>query len=462
MSEAVAEDLSIGDRAALKHLAQQLAGAVVSDLGLDPTSSIFTMGKTSALVGHTLQPLLPDLLQEREEEQVEEEGEATPCRPASLLLIDRSCDLFSPAQHDGTGPLAHRILSLLPRQRYPPSHAAPTTQGGGRGGVDGEGHNSLPGMGLTDVMLLQEASGEGVSSRRIGGVELLVPAAIAPGQLARWGGGDAASALLSPLSALSLLPFPLLPSIVPPYADSTSARSARNSLFLHAMFAQSEERGREALGGALKKLLPPEEKEEEDERGTSPSTKKKKKKGLGAEMLGLVQTVTSTSCTSQQEQQQQEDGSSWGEGYSPGVVQEHAGLLCWALAVVEAMQRSSSKQLTSHLRAAVAATSTNATATTTTSTVVVGRASFELRSQRENEVLLRLVQASLAPSEGGTAGGEEGGKGGGGITASRVVQILLDTCALQPPRGTPPVSVAMEEEVVIVKDLKHSLLLSMR
>ena len=162
--------------------------------------------------------------------------------------------------------------------------------------------------------------------------------------------------------------------------------------------------------------------------------------------------------------------------YAPGVVDGHSGLLSWALAVVEAMQRSSSKQLTTHLlppllqaeAAATARARATATATVPVSTaplqppqppVVVGRASFELRAQREREVFCRV--AALAAGAGPGAGQKKTG----GVTAAAVVQVLLEVCALQSaaPSTAPSAKGEKEEEViVVVKDIKHSLLLTMR
>jgi hypothetical protein len=253
-----------------------------------------------------------------------------------------------------------------------------------------------------------------------------------------------------------------MPSIAPPYSGQQQGgegeeeqeeggeregASRRNARFLHAMFALPEERGREVLGAALAELL----------EGGQEAPNKRKKRGLGAEMLGLV-----TAATAPPRRREEEEGGGCGGAedafaYDPAVVGAHAGLLAWALAVVEAMQRSSDKQLTAHLLRTGGAPPPPATppapvtvtvAAPPASPVVVGRASFELRGQRERAVLSRLLQSH---------------RGEGCVSASAVVKIIMEECALQPPPPSPRQGDDEEgEEEVVVKDIKHSLLLTAR
>jgi len=408
VAEAVVEDLTPPQRATLKHLAHEIAAASVFDLGLDPTSSIFTMGKTSALVGHTLQQLLEGQLEERRQRALvlEQKGQDAPavCRSATLLLVDRSCDLFSPSQHDGAGPLVHRILSMLPRQALPVPPKATATPSS-----------------LTDIALLQEPqhcpAGDSVPSELSSTQEVLVPPVILPSILNdKAEGASCSSVMQSPLSALSQLALPLVPSISPPFQSYDSSKydsvHDRNALFMHAMFAQSEDRGRDVLAAALQELAGVQ-----DDSLVNP---RKGKKGLGAEMLGLVSSAVAAHQSSSDMYLQ--------VSYSPGVVHEHAGLLSWATAVIEGMQRSSNKQLTSHLCKNIGDTASS-----------VGHASFELRAQLEGEILSRLL-------EGGT------------VTLSRVVQDVIEVCGLQ-PSSAPEEGAAVVE--VAVKDVKHTLLLAL-
>lgn len=53
-----AGDLPPAESARLKRFAQELAGALVFDLGVDVVPSIFALGQSSLWVGHHLQPLL--------------------------------------------------------------------------------------------------------------------------------------------------------------------------------------------------------------------------------------------------------------------------------------------------------------------------------------------------------------------------------------------------------------------
>lgn len=408
-------------------------------IGLDPTSSIFTMGKTAALVGHTLQPLLNDLLDERQlrSKRKDEEDESVVCRPASLLLIDRSCDMFSPSQHDGTGPLAHRILSMLPRQAG--SNLCSTV----RGGTNVSPLSRTPrGSELTDIALLQEPvrslgkklhqSVSDSSAAHTATHELLIPLVSKPNTIAESGGDvSSSSVLLSPMSAVSQLSLPLQPSIAPPFQgpldDSTCDEVIleRNAQFMHTMFAQSEERGRDVLGGALRELGAPELKIEDE------SAPRKSKKGLGAEMLALVSDATACRHLAV-------DGQNDGPGallpYRPDVLHENPGLLSWALAVIEAMQRSSGKQLTAHLCKNGAGHSSDR------SSNLVGRASFELRAQREGDALARLLN-------------------GGKLTASRVVQVIMEVCGLQPLTESESIG---DEVAASVKDIKHTMMLALR
>lgn len=346
------------------------------------------MGKTSALVSHTLQPLLEDLLLERQNET----GGQVECRAASLLLVDRSVDLFTPSQHCPAGPLAHRVLALLPRQVYP-------------------GDKQLEGTGLTDVALLQ-ASG--------GNQELLMPPLALP-NTCTGAQPEAEAALLYPMSALAGLPFPLLPSIAPPFSPENQHCS--NALFLHGMLAQPEEEGREVLCAALTSLLPPQQR-----RGG------KRKKGLGAELLGLVTAITSCEKaehdTGNKDDSRESESDGDDETYSSVVVDAYSGLLGWALAVMEAMQRSSSKQLAIHLQRLDGDGFRR---------LGGGRASFELRHQRERNVFSRLLQAAA-----------DMGEGLGGVSAEQVVRIIMEECDLQ------------TDHAGAVKDVKHTMLLTLR
>jgi hypothetical protein len=144
-------DVPFGAKLLLRCAAHELAGALVHDLGVDAESHIFTLGKTASFVGHSMQPIISTLTQQREalllEGQEEEEAAnedkgrrgrlseaqamflaaavrgrskanagSAALERATLLLIDRTEDLFTPSAH-GPSPLAHRALCALARAR---------------------------------------------------------------------------------------------------------------------------------------------------------------------------------------------------------------------------------------------------------------------------------------------------------------------------------------------------------
>ena len=61
ISDISAGDIPIQNSVKLKTFAHELAGTLIFDLGLDPSSSIFALGITSSLIGRYLQPLLTNL-----------------------------------------------------------------------------------------------------------------------------------------------------------------------------------------------------------------------------------------------------------------------------------------------------------------------------------------------------------------------------------------------------------------
>jgi len=132
-------------RACMRVLAHELAGALVFGHHLDCTSHMFSVGKTADFIGHTMQPVLEHLLRDRAAalEPVQQpqraglkaalqlseggvllygqhltpDGDGRSAQKASLLLVDRVCDLVTPAVHTAAAPLAHRIVNALQRQR---------------------------------------------------------------------------------------------------------------------------------------------------------------------------------------------------------------------------------------------------------------------------------------------------------------------------------------------------------
>mgnify|MGYP005990743657 CR=1 FL=1 len=144
------QDISADKRGQMRVLAHELAGSLVFGHNLDCLSHMFTIGKTADFIGHTMQPVLERLLQQRATaldvegqkgqkaqerhagiraalqlsergvllygQHLTPDGDGRSAEKASLLLIDRVCDLVTPAVHTATAPLAHRIVNTLRRQ----------------------------------------------------------------------------------------------------------------------------------------------------------------------------------------------------------------------------------------------------------------------------------------------------------------------------------------------------------
>ena len=392
------------------------------ETGLDPTNSVFAMGKTSELVGHTLQPLLGDLMHER---KMTSENSAA-CRPASLLLVDRSCDLFTPTQHNHGSPLAHRILAMLPRR----SNATYVNE---KSCLDEVDTYHMQGNALIDVALKQqlpESSKKQSAESVNAAMEVLLPSFTQPrGEISLLpksvvGDGSAASVLLFPLSALSQLSLPLMPSLCPLRGDTNFDCDK----FMHAMFASSEEKGRYSLELLLQKLI-----SQVNPNGVYEGTSLKKKKGLGAEMLNLVNFATVRSREADNANSRIDVISNLlvedTIRYNPVVVNENAALFSWALAIIETMQRSSDKQLTAHLRREVGDDClTNA----------ISRSSFELRAAREEQVLSHLCHMA---------------KAGTRITPAETIKVIMEASDL---------TVSADSKEYAVKDIKHILTLTIR
>jgi len=205
-----------------------------------------------------------------------------------LVIVDRTEDMFSCASHGGqpgwNAPLAHRILSTI-RQ------AIPTNESTG------------PSQLTNDVEILPttlSAHIEGISTA-------------------------SGSVLDRPFSAVSGLPLSLKPSI---FVD-TDAGPDMTALQL-SILAGTEEQGKIRLCDALKAAII-------ESKAVGPAPKKR---GLGAEVLALVQSLTAAPATATESKHSSEHRNA----YNVDACIQYQSLLAVALAVVEAMQRSSNKQ----------------------------------------------------------------------------------------------------------------------
>ncbi|KAF0694819.1 Aste57867_14343 [Aphanomyces stellatus] len=99
------QDIPEATRKAFKCLAHVL-GAILMQWQFEVKERIFALGATSLKVGHTLQHFLHQLEEECTMTELKE------FQPATLILVDRTCDLATPSSHQYT--LLDRILQLLP------------------------------------------------------------------------------------------------------------------------------------------------------------------------------------------------------------------------------------------------------------------------------------------------------------------------------------------------------------
>lgn len=269
------------------------------------------------------QPLLSTLSQQRSSHSHEgfsllqsDEDSQSPLKNCTLVLIDRTIDLFTPTIHDPSPPLAHRVLCTLRKAKK----------------------SSL------DISLTQPLTSVLYSK-----------------------GGECPSdpmRMNSPLSAVSALPIQVTPSIAPPFlpdASSDTAATATDS-FMSAMFAMSEESGKTILYDELRKTVV-------DSQGTLPPSKKR---GIGAELLGLVNAILSTPSSS-----------STSLPYNEELCVDSSGLLSWCLALIDSLQRSSTKQLQSHFASFHDASP---------SPLLQCLSSYEMKSTRERVLLSSLTQ----------------------------------------------------------------------
>lgn len=116
LADVNAADLPADLKASLKALSYDLAAALVFDLSLDPSSCIYALGKTAALVGHSVLTVLEGLtsLEQTAPRALAAALTRSASRPmaqCSLVLVDRLEDVFSPLTAIGTSSLAQRILN---------------------------------------------------------------------------------------------------------------------------------------------------------------------------------------------------------------------------------------------------------------------------------------------------------------------------------------------------------------
>lgn len=268
----------------------------------------------------------------------------TKLSPAAVVLVDRSEDYFTALSCGGKYPLAHRIVNTLKAYQF-------------TGGI--QDSSSVTGQ--------------------FGSLSVQHAATITPGNncvnTARRISSKATQPLLSPMSGLTRLSFHLSPTLSYRYeqdlffqrvcanndlrniameAGYGPTQHENNLTHLHIL-SGSEESGRDSLVANLKTRIAVEG-------GRIPLLKKH---GLGAEVLAYVQALI--------------ESPGMGEGtpmkYSPRVCIQSGDMIGLALAVVEAMQRSSVKQF---------------------QTICDWKCSYDIRCSREAQLQQQLSRKPLS------------------------------------------------------------------
>ena len=244
---------------------------------------------------------------------------------AALIIIDRSEDLFTPLSCSGSHPLAHRILNTLKCYQY--SETVEQWNHGARNNYD-----------ISVKQLSHISAAESIASTR----KILSASEKFP--------------LLSPMSGVFNASFPISPSLRYSCEKDLFFQRAAKSEDLRKLLSKdgfsiddhmsdrtllevltgSEDAGRNSLVRNLKVRIAAE-------KGEPPPPKKR---GLGAEVLALVQAlaVSPGERGNDGHAPESQKGSSSLSAYSPRTCIQSQGMLALALAVVESMQRSSSKQ----------------------------------------------------------------------------------------------------------------------
>jgi hypothetical protein len=257
-----------------------------------------------------------------------------PLQAASLILLDRSEDLCSPCSaghaRDIGVPLAHRIINTLNYCQYNQSNTAYE-----RAGLSATADAAECPVALSLDVALQAPVLEQYdwdTAAALIGVSSLVPGGV-PSALTQWN---------KPMSALTNLPLQLNPSL---HLDGKSSSPLLSEVH-RCVLLGTEEEGKTALCDALKAAILAE-------KGVLPPAKKR---GLGAEVLAYAQALVQCPATDRDEGVASDDatlsaaaayrcGVQGGLGYNYAVCLRHQGLLSLSLGVIEAMQRSSGKQL---------------------------------------------------------------------------------------------------------------------
>lgn len=245
---------------------------------------------------------------------------------ASLVLIDRSEDLFTPLANSGTHPLAHRIFNTLKCFQY--SETVEDWNCGKEYNYDLSVTNSTAALTARTI----SATARRITSRK------KLP-------------------MLLPMSGLAQLSIPISPSLrysfekdlffqrvsgredlrIIAEREGYSLEDHENNRTLLELLSGNEDDGRDFLVRNLKVRIA-------IENGKLPPPKKR---GLGAEILALTQALLDAPGEAASAKEQQLTGKISTGALSARTSIHSYGVLSLAAAVVESMQRSSSKQFPS-------------------------------------------------------------------------------------------------------------------
>lgn len=327
---------------------------------------MFAMGKTASLIGHSMLTLFdgyqdlrtalstnpsaiavdPTLSTKKRSSTT---ATASPLQPASLIVIDRIEDLFTPILMGGDQPVLHRVLNAI------------KTDAAQAYATDSSGEMTAATIAANDD------------------AEVLVDIALKPDWLHALHTASSddpsvssdkqrtdSAAVSSPMNGVSTLAVHHVPSLC--YLSSDG--------LLPSLMTDSEDVGRGRLVDTLKQHI-------RDERGTLPPAKKR---GIGAEILALVQSLLKAPG-----KEQPVVGGDTPPVLAPIVRTQ--SLLALAATVIETMQRSSAKQFAS-VCAWKAALDTRISRESDWQKVLVSSAAFSLDATDAE-----LIEAAMAVTQ---------------------------------------------------------------
>lgn len=283
--------------------------------------SMFAIGKTSSLVGHSVLSMLEAYNDIRTGKNIEQSSRFIDMKKVttsnsrssmslgSLILVDRLEDLFTPIIQGGEQPVFHRVLNAIKMDSLQISDYQTSEESGNAvGKTDEFAVKSV----LVDISLQPEWCS---SLKDIDNV-------INPDETA------SIIPVALPMNAMSTLAVHAVPSLC--YSPASSSASSNSSSLILELMAGAEEQGRGLLVDVLKQSITLE-------KGSLPPAKKR---GIGAEILALVQSLIKAPG-------QDSSKSMLGTGEtepSIGTITRSQSLLSLSLTIIETMQRSSAKQ----------------------------------------------------------------------------------------------------------------------